>query len=287
MTENTCVVLEERGVVAVSGVDARSFLQGIITCDVHKISPQMAVYGAFLTPQGKYLVDFFIAELGDMLVLDMERAGIADFIKRLSLYKLRSDVSMSDVSDQFQVMAFFGGDYSEEPGTCLPMGGGVVFTDPRLSDAGQRAFIKIEDQTEFTLSPQEAYDNHRLSLGLPDGSRDLIADKSTLMENGFDELNGIDWHKGCYMGQEVTARMKHRGLVKKRLVCVDIDGPPPALGTPVMIGDREAGEMRSSSGNKGLALIKLDFLGTSSETDNTLIAGKATIRPRKPDWATF
>jgi len=232
MTRNICVILKDRGVVTVSGSDARSFLQGIITCDVTKALPEMTIYGAFLTPQGKYLFDFFIAELNGTLLLDIERNRIADFIKRLSLYKLRSDVALTDASDQYQTLALFGSKNSlndlqlaPHPGTTKPLGNGLIFTDPRLAEAGARAIVPTSeakntlDITGFSLSPQEAYDKHRISLGLPDGTQDLISEKSTLLENGFDELNGIDWNKGCYMGQEVKARTKNQGLLKKLIVC--------------------------------------------------------------------
>ncbi|MBT4889576.1 MAG: folate-binding protein YgfZ [Rhodospirillales bacterium] len=300
MTKNTCVILNNRGLVAVSGSDARTFLQGIVSCDVHKVSPQTTVYGAFLTPQGKYLFDFFIAEQNGDLLLDIERDRIADFIKRLSLYKLRSDISLADVSDQYEIIALFGEkdlfstlQLGTTPGATKPFGNGIICTDPRLVEAGARVIIPTSDgdtvtnSSDFSQSTQDAYDQHRISLSLPDSTQDLIAEKSTLLENGFDELNGVDWDKGCYMGQEVTARTKHRGLLKKRLVCVDIEGPPPKAGTPITYNDRTFGEMRSSSGNMGLALIKLDFFEEQGKTEAALNADNATITPRKPNWATF
>jgi len=285
MSETICTLLDDRGVISISGKDARSFLQGIITCDVEKVSPTNAVFGAFLTPQGKFLFDFFMTEFNGNLLLDTERDRIPDFIKRLSMYKLRADITLEDVSEDYQVSALFGdsniSDLGTKPGTTKSLGDGIIFTDPRLSEAGVRAILPNDDNSleSYARVSQETYEQHRISLGLPNSSKDLIVDKSTLLENGFDELNGVDWDKGCYMGQEVTARTKHRGLIKKRLVCVEIEGPPPALGTPLMDGEREAGEMRSSSGNLGLALIKLDFL------DKQLHADQATLTPRIPNWA--
>jgi folate-binding protein YgfZ len=131
------------------------------------------------------------------------------------------------------------------------------------------------------------YDRLRLSLGVADGSKDLVLEKAILLEAGFDELNGVDWKKGCYMGQELTARTKYRGLVKKRLMPVRVDGPLPAPGTPVMLGDQEAGELRSGSDGLALALLRLDAVEAAAGTGRKLSAGEATLEPVKPPWAQF
>lgn len=285
--------LPDRGIIAITGADCTSFLQGIVSNDVEKITASQAGYGAFLTPQGKYLYDFFMVRVGDAILVDTERDRIAPFIKRLSLYKLRADVQLEDVSEQYGVGVVFGDgaldqtDLDASPGAAVPFGDGVVYVDPRLRDAGARTVLPTDSNALSSLGGEHVdhsvYDEHRIDLGLPDGSRDLIVEKSVLLENGFDELNGVDWTKGCYMGQEVTARTKHRGLVKKRLMPVTIEGPLPESGSPIMAGDREVGEMRSSCGTTGLAMIKLSYLAE----DVTLQAGDAIISPRKPSWATF
>lgn len=287
--------LADRGVIAVTGDDCDGFLQGIVTNDVFRVTDTRAGYGAVLTPQGKYLFDFFMIRNGDGLLLDTEKDRIDAFVKKLSMYKLRAKVDITDVSDRFQVCVTFGDSAPDDmklearTGTARPDNGGAVFVDPRLTDAGVRSVVKAaalntntapEGNTSATAAD---YDLHRITLGLPDGSRDLIVEKSVLLENGFDELNGIDWNKGCYMGQEVTARMKHRGLVKKRLVPVSIDGPAPESGTSVTAADRVVGEMRSSASTAGLAMIKLDNLNG----DRILRTGDAVISPRKPAWANF
>ena len=295
MSEKTrFAVLEDRGVLSVSGRDRVSFLQGLVSNDIEKAGPGSAIYAALLTPQGKYLYDFFIVEageageVGDALLLDCERAGLDGLKKRLSLYKLRADVTFKDRSDEWVVAAVFGNGSIE-----AAIEGVAVFADPRLTQAGVRCILPraearaILEKAGLTPANEADYDRLRLTLGLPDGSRDLIAEKSTLLESGFDELNGVDWDKGCYMGQELTARTKYRGLVKKRLMPVTFDGPPPEPGTPVMLEGKEAGEVRSSQttadGGIGLALIRLDALEHSAD----LKAGDVSVTPSKPDWADF
>jgi folate-binding protein YgfZ len=292
MSEKTrFTVLEDRGVLSVSGPDRVSFLQGLVSNDIEKAGPGSAVYAALLTPQGKYLYDFFIVEAGetgDALLLDCERAGLDGLMRRLSLYKLRTDVTFKDRSGEWAIAVIFGSGSIE-----ATIEGVAVFADPRLAKAGVRCILPkaeartILEKAGLTLTDEADYDRLRLTLGLPDGSRDLIAEKSTLLESGFDELNGVDWDKGCYMGQELTARTKYRGLVKKRLMPVAFDGPPPAPGTPVMLKGKEAGEVRSSQmtedGGIGLALMRLDALENSTD----LKAGDVSVTPSKPDWAEF
>ncbi|MEQ8806777.1 MAG: folate-binding protein, partial [Rhodospirillales bacterium] len=275
MTEQTYVVLEDRGVLAISGDDARTFLQGLVSNDINKVSATRAIHAALLTPQGKYLHDFFIAEApGGGLLMDCERARLEDLAKRLKLYKLRAKAVIEDQSEQWRVAALPGGAgtaaLGSDAGTTQAKDGGVLFTDPRLAALGARAILP-KDSAEATLSglgltagDRTDYDILRLGLGVPDGSRDMVVDKSILLESGFDELNGVDWKKGCYMGQELTARTKYRGLIKKRLLPVEIEGPLPEAGTPITLDGKEVGEVRSTaaagSGGRGLALIRLEHL---------------------------
>lgn len=296
-------LLEDRGLLAVAGPDRVEFLQGLVSNDVKKAGPDRAVYAALLTPQGKYLFDFFIIGQDEALFLDCERARLDELKKRLTLYKLRASVTLDDRSGDFAVSALFGEGWAEaagleaDAGAARPFAGGIAFTDPRLSEAGGRAVLPASgagqalEEAGFTATDAADYDRMRLGLGLPDASRDLIVEKSTLLESGFDELNGVDWDKGCYMGQELTARTKYRGLVKKRLVQVAFAGPPPAPGTPVMLADKEAGELRSSvatgSGGIGLALLRLEALETAQGKEGALTAGDVPVTPEKPGWADF
>jgi hypothetical protein len=297
MSDLRALVLDARGVLRVAGEDRQGFLQGIVSNDVAKAAPDRALWSAFLTPQGKFLHEFFLAEREDAFLLDCEAARLADLQRRLSIYKLRSKVALEDVSANFAVAALFGGGtlealgLAETPGGAAPFAGGLAYTDPRLAALGARALLPREgagaalEAAGFAPATLAEYDRLRISLGVPDGSRDLEVEKSILLENGFDELHGVDWNKGCFMGQELTARTKYRALIKKRLLPVEIDGPAPAPGTPVTAGGKDAGVMRSATDGLGLALLRLEVLEGPERIP--LTAGEATLTPKKPDWAAF
>lgn len=295
MAEKQFIILEQRGVLTVAGEDRRSFLQGLISNDIAKVAADRAIYAALLTPQGKFLHDFFITEQGETLQLEAEAARLEDLRKRLSIYKLRSKVTIAIAGDLVVAAAIGDGALDAlglpaEPGAAKAWGGGVAYADPRLAAAGARLVLPrgtVADALTlagFTPGLASDYDCLRAALGLPDGSRDLPVEKAILLENGFDELHGVDWKKGCYMGQELTARTKYRGLVRKRLMPVEIDGPAPDSGTPVMLGEAEAGEMRSSCGGVGLALLRLEHLEQAAAQGGVLTAGTAKLTPRQPDW---
>jgi folate-binding protein YgfZ len=287
----SCVVLEDRGILAVSGADRRSFLQGLISNDIERVNSAEARYGALLTAQGRYLHDFIIADAGEAIWLDAEAARLADLQRRLAVYRLRAKVGL-DARPDLAVAAAFGEgapalfSLPEKPGAACPFAGGLALVDPRLAALGIRIVLPRNEMSGALTARGLAaadfadWDRLRLSLGVPDGSRDLIPDKSLLLESGFDELNGIDWQKGCYIGQELTARTKYRGLVKRRLFPVRIAGPTPAPGTPIIAEGREIGEMRSARDGLGLALLRLEAAGG----DTQLTAGDATIAPTRPDW---
>ncbi|MCZ6861452.1 MAG: folate-binding protein [Alphaproteobacteria bacterium] len=300
MPKPSFTILEDRAVIAVTGEDRTEFLQGLVSNDVERAGPARAIYAAFLTAQGKYLHDFFITGYQDAFLLDCEAARRDDLVQRLSMYRLRSKVAIEPRSD-LCVAAVFGEGAagklglgkepsSKERGAAAAFDGGVAFIDPRLAAASARALLPADSAAQtlenvgLAAAKPEDYDDMRLSLGLPDGSRDLIVGRSTLLESGFEELAGVDWDKGCFLGQELTARTRYRGLVKKRLVPVSIEGALPEPGTIIEQDGREAGEMRSGRGARGLALLRLDALERDSEP---LTAGQARLTPKKPDWASF
>lgn len=288
--------LTNRGIISVTGSDSRDFLQGIISNDITLVSPNKTIYAALLTPQGKYLFDFFISQSGEKLLIECEKDRVPDLMKRLRLYKLRADANLVDETETYSIFAIWGDDAAQATGLHNERGlaheilGGTQFIDPRLNTAGVRSVLPIEaaEAQLQSLAAEPAstsdYDLHRLKLGLPDASRDLVVDKAILIESGFDELNGVDWNKGCYMGQELTARTKYRGLVKKRLISVFIEGAAPEPGTPIMVGDKNAGEMRSSNAGHGIALLRLDQLNNEAAE---YICDQAILRPNKPTWADF
>ena len=290
------VLLEERSIIAVGGPEARAFLQGLISNDVNKVTAGRAVYAALLTPQGKFLHEFFIAELDGTLLLDCEAARAADLLKRLTLYRLRSKVELKDRAADFRVAAVFGTDAAaalglgDEAGAAKPLSGGVAFIDPRLATMGARAVLPAATASEalaalgLEAAAQEDYHRHRLALGVPDGSKDVAVDKAFLLESNFEELNAIDFKKGCYVGQELTARTKYRGVVRKRLFKVAIEGPLPEPGTPIMRGDKEAGTMRSGLDHAGIALLRLEDVEAAAASGEPLTAGSARLKAEKPDW---
>ena len=291
MPQASFVVLPDRGVLAVSGPDCRGFLQGLVSNDVEKIAADRAVYAALLTAQGKYLHDFVMAASGEAIWLDAEAARLADLKRRLSIYRLRAKVVIDEMPD-LAVAAVFGDgvcaalNLPEQPGAARPFAEGVALVDPRLAALGARVMLpraeigNVLAEAGLAETDFAAYDRHRLALGVPDGSRDLVIEKSILLESGFDELNGVDWQKGCYIGQELTARTKYRGLIKKRLFPVRIDGAPPAPGTILSLDGKEAGEMRSSRDAIGLALLRLEAVAD----DRSLSAEGAALVPTRPEW---
>jgi folate-binding protein YgfZ len=269
------IPLAHRALIAISGEDRRAFLQGLVSADVEQASEHRALYGAYLTPQGKYLYDFFLTEHDGALLLEVEAAGRDDLIKRLSRFRLRSKVSLA-LKDDWQVYAVIGAP-PRDAGSVEPWEGGLSVSDPRLAAAGQRVWLpKPPDlpESEFAV-----WDAHRIELGLADGSRDMIPEKTILLEAGFDELHGVDWNKGCFMGQEVTARSKYRGQVKKRLLPVAIEGEAPEPGTILTLDGQDVGEMRSHRDGVGLAVIRLDSLGKGA-----LQAGETRLTPKIPEW---
>lgn len=261
--------LPGRGVVEVTGEDRVSFLQGLVSNDVSKAGPGLAVWAALLTPQGKWLADFFILADGERLLLDCAREAVPGLVASLSRFRLRSKVALRDASAEFAVHAAWGG--------ATPPEGSIAAPDPRLPEAGWRILAAAPLAADATAAE---YDLHRLALGLPDGAPDMEREKSVLLEGGFDELAGVSWSKGCYMGQELTARTKYRGLLKKRLFPVSIEGAAPPPGTPVTRGETEIGEMRSARDGIGLALLRIEAV----EAGAALSAGEATITPRIPAW---
>lgn len=262
-------LLPQRGVVEVTGEDRVAFLQGLVSNDVTAARPGQAVFAALLTPQGKWLADFFLFAEAERLLLDCARDQAGLLVTTLSRFRLRAKVALRDMSDGFVVQAGWGGAAMPE--------GAIAAPDPRLAEAGWRALSPVPLPAAADAA---AYDLHRLALGLPDGARDMEPQKSVLLEGGFDELAGVSWTKGCYMGQELTARTKYRGLLKKRLFPVAITGPLPAPGTPVTQDGAEVGEMRSGREGLGLALLRIE----AAEAGGALACGDAALTPRIPAW---
>jgi folate-binding protein YgfZ len=286
-----CCEYPGRAVIAVAGEDRVSFLQALISNDIADLVPGAARWAALLTPQGKYLCDFFVVDAGARLLLDVETGRAEDLVQRLRRFKLRAKVTLEFLPEARvwlgwgrEAAASFGLDTGT---TGRLLEGGVVFADPRLSRLGIR--LVAATSQAVGLFPAHglvgadfaAWNRLRIEAGVPEGTRDLVPEQSILLEAGFDELHGVSWTKGCYIGQELTARTKYRALIKKRLIPVRIDGPAPPFGSVIEQGGRDAGEMRSSEGNVGLALLRLEALG--SQAGALGVAG-SVLTAAPPDW---
>jgi len=299
MAQTHFTALDDRGLLKLSGADSREFLQGLMSNDVENVRADNSVYGALLTPQGKFLFDFFVSqgEADDVLVLDCEAARMADLQRRLTMYKLRADVTIADISEGHTVVACFGGDAAsalglgDQAGATAGIDSGTALVDPRLAAMGVRLIASGDDWATAleaagcAAADHAAYDAHRLGLGVSDGSRDILVEKSFPLECNFDELNAVSYTKGCYVGQELTARTHHRGTVRKRLLPVAVAGPMPESGAPVMSGERQVGEMRWGEDGKALAVLRLEHI--QGVDDPQFSAGDATITPIVPDWVVL
>ena len=268
----SAILLEDRSVIVLSGPEARPFLQGLITNDIEKVAPGRAIYAALLTPQGKILFDFLIAEGDGALLLDCHRDTRDALIKRLTMYRLRSKVQI-EARDQLAILAGLTG---------IPAVRGVTFIDPRLPALGHRTIGTVAE-VAATIANAEAYHDHRLDLGVPEAG-DFGSDRMFALDADLDELHAIDFEKGCYVGQELTARMKHRGTARKRLlpVATEDGGDLPGGDISVMADGRALGEIVSTHGALGFALIRLDKLEEFGGI--SLRAGEKSVRVYKPAW---
>ena len=272
--------LPHRGVLEIQGEDKASFLQGLITNDIQLVTPEKTIYACLLTPQGRFLYDFFIMENKGSFLLETETNRLEELLKKLTLYKLRAKVNLH-LRPDLKVYALWGENVPQALDLLNEEGRTQAnfFMDPRLVTLGARRLTPSEP-TGFQSATPNDYDFHRLSLGIPEGGRDLIPEKSILLESNLDELNAISWTKGCYMGQELTARTKFRGLVRKHLLPVIIHEGTPEEGADVFLNEQVVGEMRTHNKDRGLALLRLDDV---MEKEN-LVCGNARLTPYIPAW---
>jgi len=242
------LLLANRSVIKIGGEDARSFLQGLITNDINKLSRDAALYAAMLTPQGKYLFDFMMYDDGEAVLLDCEAARKDELLKRLNMYKLRAKVQIEDLPNHFV--------YSANEG----------FVDPRHAGLGKRIIAEGKNKSgDFA-----EYQRKRISLGVPD-SADFIPDKSFILQYRFEELNGVDFKKGCYVGQEVTARTKHRGTIRKSLYIVEGQGDLPQFGNEILDDGKVVGVMLGSERDAGLALCEIEAVEKNNKIESLII----------------
>jgi folate-binding protein YgfZ len=262
--------LEDRGVVRVSGADAAGFLQGLLTNDVQRLEAGEARYAALLTPQGKILFDIIVVRApddgGTVFLLDCAAAQAPDLAKRLSFYKLRAGVVITGESTGHAVSAFWG----DEPPN---VAGGLIYADPRDPRLGWRAILPRSVAEAIGSEHINEYEGLRIGVVAPKGGIDFTYGDAFPHDANLDLLQGLDFDKGCYVGQEVVSRMKHRGTARRRIVRVKLAGPPPAPGAPVVDRELAVGALGSSSGREALAMLRLDRVEDAAAGGRTLSAG--------------
>ncbi|HEX8665652.1 MAG TPA: folate-binding protein [Beijerinckiaceae bacterium] len=298
--------LTDRGVVRVAGEDAKTFLDGLLTCDMEKVTPETPRFGALLMPQGKILFDFVVFEAptedGGGFYLDCLRFMAPDLAKRLGFYKLRAKVAVEDLSDSLAVVAGWGS--APRPGDEI----GLVADDPRLPALGWRAIVAAQDAAAFASPPEgeadsakgrageggspalgdRAYHAHRIALGVPEGGKDFLFNDTFPHEALMDQLHGVDFDKGCYVGQEVVSRMQHRGTARTRIVPVVYeDGFAAEPWSEVTAGARALGKAGTGAAGRGLVLIRLDRAADALAAGETIRAGGLPVRIEKPAWIGF
>jgi tRNA-modifying protein YgfZ len=276
--------LPDRGVVKVSGEDACNFLNGLVTTDLTRLEPGAGRFGALLTPQGKIVADFLISEAptdrGGGLLIDCPRALAPELAKKLGFYKLRAKVTVDNLSDDLGVIAAWDGDLATRPELAVP--------DPREPRLGWRIFASEADAPALArrigadLVDSATYEAHRIACGVPRGGLDFMYGDAFPHETNMDRLHGVDFDKGCYVGQEVVSRMQHRGTARTRIVRVTLDGPRPEPGTAILAGDKPVGTMGSAAEQKGLALIRTDRVADAISSGLALTAGGLAIRLADP-----
>jgi folate-binding protein YgfZ len=277
--------LADRGVVKVSGENARDFLNGLVTTDVMLLRPGLGRFAALLTPQGKITVDFLITEApsghGGGFLLDCPRALAQALADKLGFYKLRAKVGIENLSDSLGVLAAWDGEPAVMPD--------LAFADPRDAGLGWRILVpeelapKVADLIGADMMDSKAYDAHRIASGVPRGGLDFTYGDAFPHETNMDRLHGVDFDKGCYVGQEVVSRTQHRGTARTRTLRIVLDGPAPEPGTAVLAGDKPVGTMGSAAGHNGLALLRVDRTADALAAGTPLTSGGLAVRLSDPN----
>jgi len=277
--------LPDRGVVKVAGEDAQNFLNGLLTTDVSRLKPGLGRFGALLTPQGKIIVDFLITEApaghGGGYLIDCPKALAETLTTKLKFYKLRAKVTVENLSDNLGVLAAWDGTPAAQPD--------LTFTDPRDERLGLRILIpaglaeKLAALIGAEFVDATAYEAHRIALGVPRGGLDFMYGDAFPHETNMDRLAGVDFDKGCYVGQEVVSRMQHRGTARTRSVKVLLEGPSPEAGATILAGDKPVGTIGSTAQGKGIALVRIDRVADALDAGQPLTAGGLDVRLAEPE----
>ncbi|MGL4727198.1 MAG: YgfZ/GcvT domain-containing protein [Bosea sp. (in: a-proteobacteria)] len=278
-------LLPERFLIRIAGEDATHFLHNLLTCDVEAIQPEAAGFGALLTPQGKIIADMFVVGVpaadGGGYILDVNAGPAPALMQKLKLYRLRARVEISDISADAHVLVVWGDDDFEEEEA-------LVYVDPRLTALGRRAIVPADTAPALINSTASDYHAHRIQLGVPDGGKDFAYGDAFPHEALMDQLHGVSFTKGCYIGQEVVSRMQHKGTGRTRIIPVRFpEGIAPDWGVPAMWGDLPLGQIGSSANARGLAMLRLDRLADCLAAGSAPTGGGLPFRPERESWMSF
>jgi tRNA-modifying protein YgfZ len=280
-------LLSDRAVLRITGADAVRFLNGLVTSEVAALLPGEARFAALLTPQGKIIADFLLVAVaedeGGGFAIDAPRALADDLQKRLAFYRLRARVDIAARPDLAVAVALDG----------APDDLGLAYDDPRAAGLGTRVVLPAEGAEAaiaaagFALAPEDEWQARRIAQGVPEGGKDFTYGDTFPHEADMDQLAGVDFQKGCFIGQEVVSRMQHRGTARNRVVPVAYEGPAPLPGIEARVGERAVGFMGSAVGGRGLAMLRLDRVAEGMASGETLSAGGVPLTLTKPTWANF
>lgn len=266
------IFLEDRSVLEIGGTEARDFLQNLITNDVDLLSDDQTIYAALLTPQGKYLYDFLLAQQDGFILLDVHTQQMAGLTRKLMMYRLRAAVTLEDATEKWAIYALLGDvdGLGQDRGACIHLDGALIYRDPRTARIGARAILPRDSADTilaglgFVQADRADYEDRRISLGVVDGLQDMEEEKTLLLEANFEALHGVAFDKGCYIGQEQTARTKHRATIRNRIYPVAFPDAIPQSGAIVSADGKDIGTVRSISSNRGLARLRVETVDAGS-----------------------
>jgi len=297
MEKGEVITLEDRGFIEVKGTEAKDFLQNIVTNDIEKVTDQLTVFSSILTPQGKYLFDFFVLKLKDSYLLECEKKSTEKIIKLLNYYKLRSKVDFADLTEKYVALVISLEKFKEinnfdfSIGKTTSYGNDPVYIDPRNSNLGAKLISKLENmhltikKLNLIISDKKKYYNKSFELGIPQIDLDKLREKVFGIENNLDELNGIDFKKGCYVGQENTSRIKLRNKLRRRILPVQKITGEISENDIIKYKDNDIGKIMIDK-PYSFALVKVVDPDLNEFNNNELVCGNSKIKILKPDWIT-
>ena len=295
MEKNEVITLEDRGFIQVNGSEAKDFLQNIVTNDIEKVSSNSTVFSSILTPQGKYLFEFFVLKLKDSYLLECEKKSSAEIIKLLNFYKLRSKVDFIDLSEKYVAAVISLEKFKEMNGSNLSKGSTTsyqedsVYIDPRNEKLGAKIISKLENihltikKLNLKISDKKNYYNKSFELGIPQIDLNKLKDKIFGIENNLDELNGIDFKKGCYIGQENTSRIKLRNKLRRRILPIQKISGEISENDVIKYKNNDIGKILIDK-PYSFALVKVVEPDIKEFTNTELTCGKSKVKILKPDW---